>query len=46
MAFLDDIPGGSADRLSIGEPGGDPIVVDASVNENHAMRPGCRGQRL
>lgn len=34
MAFLDDILGG-AQRLSIGEDGGDPIVVDASVREVH-----------
>lgn len=37
MAFLDDILGGSAERVSIGEAGGDPIVVDASVSENHSV---------
>ena len=37
MSFLDDILGGSAERLSIGEAGGDPIVVDASVSESHAV---------
>ncbi len=37
MAFLDDNTDGGATRLSIGEEGGDPIVVDASVNENHAV---------
>lgn len=36
MAFLDDILGG-AQRLSIGEPDGDPIVVDASVREVHSV---------
>ncbi len=36
MAFLDDILGG-ASRLSIGESGGDPIVVDASVAETHSV---------
>lgn len=34
MGFLDDILGG-AQRLSIGEDGGDPIVVDASAREVH-----------
>lgn len=36
MAFIDDILGG-AQRLSIGEKGGDPIVVDASVREVHVV---------
>lgn len=36
MAFLDDITGG-ADRVAIGEPGGDPIIVDASVRETHSV---------
>lgn len=36
MAFLDDILGG-ANRLAIGEKGGDPIVVDASVREVHSV---------
>ncbi len=37
MAFLDDILGGGAQRLSIGEAGGDPIVVDASIREVHSV---------
>lgn len=36
MAFLDDILGG-AQRLSIGEVGNDPIVVDASIRETHSV---------
>jgi hypothetical protein len=36
MAFLDDILGGGQ-RLSIGEDGGDPIVLDASVREVHSV---------
>ncbi len=36
MAFLDDIIGG-AQRLSIGEKGGDAISVDASIREVHSV---------
>ena len=36
MAFPDDILGG-ASRASIGEIGGDPIVLDASVSETHSV---------
>ena len=38
MAFLDDIRIGGGSRLSIGEAGGDPIVVDASIREVHSVQ--------
>lgn len=37
MAFIDDILGGVS-RLSIGEPGKAPIIVDASVSETHSVQ--------
>lgn len=37
MGLLDSILGGSS-RLSIGEDGGDPIVVDASRAEQHSVQ--------
>ena len=36
MGFLGDILGG-AERVSIGEDGGDPLVLDASVREVHSV---------
>ena len=37
MAFLDDVLGTGLQRLAIGEAGGDPIVVDASIREVHSV---------
>ncbi len=36
MAFVEDLIGHAA-RVSVGESGGDPIVVDCSVRETHSI---------